>query len=216
LKILQEVTKPNDYDESVNLADKLTLVVLGRSGSGKGTQAQNILRYLRKDGVHHMETGRFMRELLERDNATLAVLRRTMDEGGLMPAWFPVYTWLRELIEKGHADKHLVYDGAPRRLLEAEILDDVMVWHGRSLPFCVFIDVEEEESVRRLLLRSRSDDEEKVIRNRLAFFAVEVTKVIDYYKNKNRLLRVDGSQTPDNVWKQIGEGLRERMGDIWR
>lgn len=201
---------------SMDLKSKLTLVVLGRSGSGKGTQAQNILQYLRKDGVYHIETGRFMRELLEHDNATLAILRKHMGDGKLMPAWFPIFTWLRELIEKGHADKHLVYDGAPRRLIEAELLDEVMSWHERPLPFCVSIDVSEEEAVRRLRLRSRADDDDEAIRNRMAYFPRDVMPVIEYYENRDRLLRVDGNRTPDNVWRAIDEGLRDRLGKKWR
>ena len=198
------------------LANKLTLVIVGRSGSGKGTQAHNILHYLKNVGVHHMETGRYMRELLEGHNPTLDVIREHMAEGQLMPVWFAIFTWLRELLERGCADKNLVFDGAPRRLVEAELLDDVMEWHERPLPLCIYIDVDEEEAARRLRLRSREDDEEEAIRNRMAYFPKDVLPVIAFYKKKDRLLRVDGNQPPDKVWKDIDAGLKERLGSKWR
>ena len=56
-----------------NLKGKLTLVVLGRSGSGKGTQAHFILQRLKRQGVFHLETGRFLRELLAQMRAGRAV-----------------------------------------------------------------------------------------------------------------------------------------------
>jgi len=198
------------------LEDKLALVVLGRSGSGKGTQARFLLARLKKRGVFHMETGRFLRAALERDNPTTRMARlNIMKKGGIFPTWFAAFTWLKELIEGGHADEHLVFDGAARRMFEAKLLDDVMAWHKRPLPLCIYIDVSRREAMRRLLARGRSDDTKEAVKNRLDYFPREVMPVIRYYSSRGRMIRVDGSPAPEEVFAQINAALAEKLGTGW-
>lgn len=199
-----------------SLEKKLTLVFLGRSGCGKGTQARFVLDRLRSSGVFHMETGRFLRELLEKKNVTTELARtRIMEQGGLFPWWFPMYLWLREMIERGEGDKHLVGDGTPRRVPEAKFLDDVFTWHNRPLPVCIYIDVSEKEATQRLLARGRADDTRAAIRNRLKYFPKDVLPVIRYYRRHRRLIRVDGSLAPELVSEQIDRMLAKRLGKSW-
>lgn len=199
-----------------SLKNKLTLVVLGRSGSGKGTQAEFIVKKLqKKGGVRHFETGRFLRDILKKKNVTSDLGKKVMREGKLFPSWFAAYTWLKELIEKGHADKHLVYDGAPRQLWEAELIDWVMDWHGRSKALCVRIDISEEEAMRRLLKRGRKDDERRAIKNRLAFFRKYVVKTWKYYESHGRLIHVNGEQSIKDVWREIDLKLKKRLKKKW-
>lgn len=197
------------------LKKKLALVVLGRSGSGKGTQAKFILKRL-GSGVCHLETGRFLRSFIAHySNPTVLVAKKIMKKGGILPSWFPIYTWLKRFIEEGCGNKHLVFDGAPRKVLEAEIMDDVVKWHGRSLPLCIYVDVSEKEAIKRLLLRARSDDKVSAIRNRLKFFKNDVVPVVNYYKNHGRLIRVDGNPPVEKVWEQIDSALKKRLGRNW-
>lgn len=202
--------------KSSRLEDKLALVVLGRSGSGKGTQARFLLARLKKRGVFHMETGRFLRAALERDNSTTGMARlNIMKKGGIFPHWFAAFTWLKELIEGGHADEYLVFDGAARRMFEAKLLDEVMRWHGRSLPICIYVDVNRREAMRRLLARGRADDKRETIKNRLDYFPREVMPVIRYYSRHGRMIRVDGSLAPEEVFSQIDAALAEKLGKRW-
>lgn len=201
---------------SQKVRDKLTLVVIGRSGCGKGTQAKLMLERLQSSGVFHMETGRFLRELLEKKNVTTELARtRIMDRGELFPWWFPMFLWLREMIERGESDKHLVGDGTPRRLSEAKFLDDVMAWHDRALPIAVYIEVSKKIATERLLSRGRADDRISAIRNRMKFFPKDVLPVIRYYRAKNRLIRVNGADDPKAVWRDIDQALAKKLGRQW-
>lgn len=198
------------------LWEKFTFCFVGRSGCGKGTQAKFMLERLEKQGVFHMETGRFLRELLALKNPTTERAGHVlMQRGGLFPWWFPMFLWLREMIEHGHADKHIVGDGTPRRVPEAKFLDDVMSWHERPLPVCIYLDVAEEEVVRRLLARGRADDQEEAIRNRMQYFGEDVIPMIDYYEERGRLIQVDGNMPPEIVWQQVDRMLGERFGENW-
>ena len=198
------------------LEEKLTFLVLGRSGSGKGTQAHFILERLEDQGVFHVETGRFLRDLMERKNVTTELARvRVMEQGALFPWWFPIFLWMRELLDHGNADKHLVGDGTPRRLAEAKLIDEIMTWHGRPLPICVYIDVSKKEAVRRLLARGRPDDNLTAIKNRMAYFPKDVVPVLNYYKRRGRFIRVSGEQPPEDVFREIDAALRKRIGKQW-
>lgn len=193
---------------------KLAIVVIGRSGSGKGTQAEFILKRL-GEGAYHVETGRFLRELLAHENPTTLLARNLMKTGGLFPSWFGAFAWLREFIEHGHGADHLVFDGAPRKVEEAQLMDDVMKWHGRPESFCVYVDVPEEEASKRLLARGRDDDHLEAIKNRMAFFKTDVLPVVEFYRTRERLIHVDGNRAVEDVWEDIAAQLRDHFKHLW-
>ena len=194
---------------------KLTISLLGRSGSGKGTQARCAVERLKRSGVMHMSTGALLRALMREPTPAGRITRRIMERGELHPSWVAAYTWLKVVLEEGGARRHLVFDGAPRRLWETKLLDEVMRWHGRPLPFCVYIDVSRKEVMRRLTARGRADDTEAAIRRRLDYFLKDVVPVLRYYQRHGRLARVNGEQSPDEVWKEIDTVLAKRLGKQW-
>jgi adenylate kinase len=197
------------------MKEKLTISILGRSGAGKGTQARLIAERLRPYGVRHIETGHVLRSLLEKENATTLRARDVMKKGGIFPSWFAAYVWLHEFIDKGAGESHLVFDGSPRVLWDAELINDVLAWHERNPMLCIFLDIPEEEAMRRLLLRARTDDTETAIRGRLKFFIDDVARVIEYYQKSNRLLTVDGTKTPEEVFAAVDSALKDRLGSLW-
>ncbi len=198
-----------------DLKEKLTLILLGRSGCGKGAQAGRILARWGAQG-HGFSTGGLIRALIARyDNPTVRIARDVMERGALHPSWIAVFAWLKEMIEKGLAEKDLLFDGAPRRLWEARFLDEVMAWHKRPLPLCIYVKVSAAEATRRLLERGRADDTPAAIKNRMAYFPRHVLPVISYYKRRRRLIQVDGELPPDQVWRQIDAALGKRLKNQW-
>ncbi len=197
-----------------NLSSRLTIVVIGRSGSGKGTQAELILDRLGKD-AYHVETGRFLREMLMHENPTTLLARKIMKTGGLFPSWFGAFAWLRELIERGHAGDQLIFDGAPRKIEEAQLIDDVMKWHGRHQPVCIYVDVPEKEASKRLLARKRDDDHPAAIHHRMQFFKKDVLPVVEFYRANHRLIHVDGKRSVDAVWREIDVKLSLHFKHLW-
>ncbi|OGZ95550.1 MAG: hypothetical protein A2847_01155 [Candidatus Sungbacteria bacterium RIFCSPHIGHO2_01_FULL_50_25] len=198
-----------------DISSKFTIAVIGRSGSGKGVQAHALLSLLGKR-AYHMETGRFLREITrEHENPTIRIARRLMGQGRLFPSWFSSYTWLNKFIAGGKADRHLIFDGAPRRLSEARLLDEVLVWHGRKKALCIYLDVIEKTAVDRLLARKRKDDTLRAIQNRMAYFSRDVLPVIEYFKKERRLLRINGELSTELVFRQIESLLSKRLGRNW-
>ena len=199
-----------------NLKDKITLVKIGRSGCGKGTQAKLLVDKLDRFGMRHLETGQVLRDLIKKtENPTTARARQILKEGGFVPWWFAVYTWLRVFIEEGAIAHNLIFDGSPRKVLEAGLLDDVLDWHGRPLSICVYINVGYDECKKRLMLRKRVDDNPQAIINRLTAFEADVVPVIKYFQEKGRLLEVNGEQNPEKVQEELVYKLKEKLENLW-
>lgn len=197
-----------------NLKNKLTLVVLGRSGSGKGTQANFLVRRLGK-GAIHFSSGEFYRKLAKKTSPTTVIVRRIMERGEIFPSWLPIYAWLKGLIEKEYAERHIVFDGAPRKIEEAKLLDRVIGWYGRPLPVCIYMYVSEKEVTKRLLARGRADDTLVSIRNRLRYFEKDVRLVFNYYRRNGRLVRISGEGSRKEIAERINAVLAKRLGTQW-
>ena len=195
--------------------EKLTIAILGRSGCGKGTQAHLLVNRLKRRGVIHISTGALLRDLMHDSTPTGHITRSIMERGRLHPSWIAAYTWLKIIIEGNGAAKDLVFDVAPRRVWEVKLLDEVMKWHGRPLPICLYIDVSRGETMRRLLARKRADDTVAAIKSRLDYFPKEVVPALRYYKKEGRLITINGNQAPDRVWKEIDAAFGKRLGKQW-
>lgn len=183
-----------------------TIIILGRSGSGKGTQI-DLLKERLGEPCLHVSTGALFRNLSKADTYTGQKIRSVIESGGLPDGWIAEFLWQKEIVEKVKGDEHIVFDGTPRRLDEAKELDEVLKWLGREDVKVVLVDITEEEALTRLLKRARTDDSESGIRARLAWFNKDVQHAIDYYEKSGRLLRVDGIGPVPEIFERIKKVL---------
>lgn len=193
----------------------ITLLILGRSGSGKGTQARNIGLRFKKNKVCVLETGRLLRKFSKKNNPAVKAAHFFLNKGIIVPSWLVIYLWLRQIVEGKCVGRNIIFDGSPRRIEEAKLIDEVVSWHQNSLPLCLYIEAGERECARRLLNRGRVDDTKSAIRNRLDFFKKEVMPVVRFYEKSGRLIKVNGDKSPELVWKDIDYILSKKLGKIW-
>lgn len=182
-----------------------TLVLVGISGSGKGTQAKFLLKRLR--GTHYISTGLLLRQFAQKNNPIAKRVRAILQKGFLTPGWLASFMWMREIIEQVKEGESLLFDGAPRQVYEAELLDEVIAWQKRPLPVALHIKIGPKEAEKRLLLRGRGDDTKQAIRHRIKFFYKDVVPMVRYYKNHKRLITINGEQSPEKVWRDIKKVL---------
>lgn len=195
---------------------KVTIMLLGRSGCGKGTQSRTILERLKKGGVVHMETGRYLRELLARhENVTIDIGKKLMGRGRFFPYWLVDYLLVKEVVEKGIANRHWVFDGFPRHMKQVWFVEDIIAWHKRIPALCIYIKLSEKEATKRLLGRNRRDDKPQLIKNRMKFFQEDVLPVISYYRKQNRLIEIDGSKNANEVFAAVDNALKRKLGKLW-
>lgn len=207
----------------------LNIILLGRSGSGKGTQAKKIVEDFH---LEYIGTGDLLRRFSERDNAAARRMKETLAQGKLAPSWLPFFVWMEKL---AYTDEHrgVLFDGSPRKFGEAQILDDVLAWFGREKVSVILLDISREEAYRRLMQRRicsrcgkgayveketeqvafcrycggaltiRAEDNPEGIKMRLDWFDNEVSQVIEHYKERGILIAINGEQSPDDAYKEI-------------
>ena len=89
-----------------------TIILLGISGSGKGTQASLLSGHLR--GSVNISTGDSFRRMAKKKNLLGRFLAAILKEGDLVPYWGPAYVWLTRFFERLKGDEDVILDGAPR------------------------------------------------------------------------------------------------------
>lgn len=187
----------------------LTFIFLGKSGCGKGTQANLLQKYLevknRGESFLYVYTGDRLRELVEKNTYTAKLAKQIMADGKIEPNFLAVWAWASELVEKMNEGTHLIIDGSPRSKTEAELLDGAFEFYGRENVRPILIDVSDEWAMDRLLGRKRADDTREKIKNRLNFFTTDVQPAIDYYGG--RIIRINGEQQMAEVHADIIKAL---------
>ncbi len=193
-----------------------TFIFIGRSGSGKGTQADLLEEYLKtndpeKRDVYHIITGNFLRALASGEGHTSKTIKEVLEKGLLVPDFLAVSMWGKFFIDNLKDREHIITDGMPRKLHEAIMLDGAFKFYGRGKPIVIFIDLSYDSAVERLLKRKRFDDTKEAIEERLKFYDADVMPVIDYYKNNSdyEFLRIDGEPTIEEINKDIMGKLKE-------
>lgn len=187
----------------------LTLLLTGRSGCGKGTQADLLRGYLEKNTegpVLYVYAGDKMRELVEKETSlTSKLAKEIMMSGKKQPDFLAVWSWSNELVAKLTEDTNLIIDGSPRTAIEAKVLDEAFEFYKRGNIKLILLDVSYEWASERLLARKRFDDTEERIKNRLEYFEKFVSPAIEYYEkeSKNKLIRVNGEQSIEKVHEEI-------------
>ena len=191
-----------------------TVIFIGRSGAGKGMQSGMLQKFLTEktpeNPILYIETGDHFRRHIKDSGYTWELARKVNDLGDRQPDFLAVWIWSHLFIEKIRGGEHIVFDGMPRSIIEANILDTALPFYERKNPTVIFLNVSQEWAEERLRGRGRADDiSDEVVARRLAFFTKDVVPAIDHYRNdpSYRFLEINGEQTPDEVFNDIKNGL---------
>ena len=112
------------------------------------------------------------------------------------------------MIAKRLNDTGALFDGFPRTIAQAEALDKLLAEKGQKIDVAIELQVDDEEIVKRLLARGRSDDNEETIRNRLAVFNKQTAPLIKYYRDQGKLKSVHGQGVLEEISQRIDAALR--------
>jgi adenylate kinase len=182
----------------------MRLLLLGAPGAGKGTQASRLARQF---GIEHIATGELLRREVADQTPVGRMVKGYLDRGDLIPDDL----MLDVIGPRIEAAPGYVLDGFPRNLDQHEAAMQRGLWDRHPLDAAIYLEVDAEELLRRLLLRAgeegRSDDREATIRHRLSLFVAETKPLIDCYQAGGVLLAVDGEQDVDKVTRVILDHL---------
>lgn len=188
-----------------------TFIFIGPSGSGKGTQGKLLSEYLKKidpeNNIFYLESGAKFRELIAKNTYTSELAKSINDRGELQPPFLAVHVWSHIFIEEFKGHEHVIVDGTPRTVKEAEIFDSAMKFYGKENVKVVLLSVSEEWAHDRLMGRhGRKDDilDEAVLR-RLDWFKKDVLQTVGYLRKNPRydILDINGEQSIEEVHQEI-------------
>lgn len=187
-----------------------TIIVMGRSGSGKGTQIGLLKEFLEEnnESVYHFESGNLFREMIKGSGYTSDQLRDILKKGQLVPDFFT--DWLlvnnlnTHLIDN---DQIVILDGYPRTIAQAQTLQEALSFYGRSDNIIIIhVDVSENEVRRRLQGRGRGDDVDMgAVENRIQFHNEQVLPTIEYLREQENysVIDIDGEGDIDSIQESI-------------
>jgi len=123
------------------------IIITGPQGSGKGTQAKLLAEEL---NLEHIEAGRLLRELVEAGGALGEKINQYLLAGTLVPTPILINEVLKPRLEQVAQGRGIVFDGIPRRLVEALALEEMLALLGRKVTHVFYVQISEEETYLRL------------------------------------------------------------------
>ncbi|MGR0221115.1 adenylate kinase [Agromyces sp. ZXT2-6] len=185
-------------------------LIVGPQGSGKGTQGVLVAEAF---GVPQVATGDIFRENVKGGTELGKKVQAIIEAGDLVPDEL-TSELVRDRLAQADAAHGFVLDGYPRNRGQVAHLDDFLAERGESLDAVLELEVPREESITRLRQRAldqgRTDDTEEIIANRLAIYERETAPILDVYRERDLVLRIDGVGTLDEVTARIFDALAER------
>jgi adenylate kinase len=208
------------------------IVIIGPSGSGKGTQAEFIVKTY---GQKHIIAGDVLREITL-GNSTFGKLIKEKITQGIFIDDKLVNEAIMQKVKDVPKDQGIIIDGFPRTIGQAKYLEELIGEEGKKVPIAIYLNVSEKSVTYRMVNRrvcescgelyhppksmslkscekcagkliKRVDDNEEAIQKRLRQFREEVMPVINFYRAKNRIIDIDGEPEIVKVSQEIKEKL---------
>lgn len=215
----------------------MRLLLFGPPASGKGTQADQLVHDM---AIVQVATGDLLRaELASRSPLGLAA-RAYMDRGDLVPDAL-IIEMIAERLLRPDCAKGFLLDGFPRTVPQAEALESLLATLSMTLDSVCYLDVPTEMLVRRAGRRlicsscgrsytrgprggmpagcqvdgaplvARDDDRPAAVRRRLEVYLEHTLPVLDFYRNRGLVTRIDGTGTAEEVSRRLLEALLPRL-----
>lgn len=200
--------------EKTKTKNQNNIVLLGKPGSGKGTQG-NLLA--QEFGLVYISTGKLMRQEIKDGTEIGKLAKPYMDKGEIVPDEIPIQLIERKISENPHVNG-FVFKGFPRTLIQAYILDGLLQRENLSVSALVDMKISTLEAIKRLSARSKTekarpyDYSTELIVNRLEQYKEKTLPVIEYYKNQGKYysIKAEGSE------QEVFERLKEKTSDVFR
>ena len=172
----------------------INIVLFGPPGSGKGTQAQNLIQ---KFNLKQISTGDLFRFNMKNETELGKLAKTYIDKGELVPDQVTINMLVDEL-KKPTDTNGFIFDGFPRTSYQTEVLDQIVKEQLNSeISVCLSLIVDDEILVSRLVKRGETsgrvdDSEESIIRNRIKEYYAKTAEVAELYKQQGKYVEING------------------------
>ncbi len=195
--------------------EKEFYIIFGRSGSGKGTQAELLKKHLEEQGhanVLYVTTGGGFREFIAGSSYAAQISREITNKGGLNPSFLAIWNWSNIFIKHLSGSETVILDGAPRRVEEVAPLQNAAEFFGYNRTRVIYLDVSETWATDKLISRGREDDNESAEQHRkMKWFNEDMLPCIEFYKNNPACtyIHINGEQSIEEVHEEVVNKLHE-------
>ncbi|MEC7672256.1 MAG: adenylate kinase [Actinomycetota bacterium] len=186
----------------------LRMVILGRQGSGKGTQS---LRLAAQYGCVHLSTGDVLRAAVEEGTELGRQAAGIMNAGGLVGDDVMIPLVAERVAKPDIMSGGVLLDGFPRTADQANGLEAMLADLGQELTIAINLDVPVEEVTERMMARGREDDTDEAIAGRMSLYEEQRAPLLDWFADRGLLATVDGLGEEDQVFSRLTEAIDGRM-----
>ena len=215
----------------------MNLILLGPPGSGKGTQAEQLLNAY---GLVQLSTGDMLRAEVKSGSNLGQKAQEIIDSGELVPDDLMI-AMISVRIDQEKKSEGIILDGFPRTTEQAKALDAMLEEKDLRINHVILLEVDEEEIIERLSGRfscskcgkgyhdnfappnddgtcekcgsteftRRSDDNPQTVRIRLSAYKEQTAPILPYYSEKGSLKIVNGMAAVDEVFSEIKEVISQ-------
>ena len=192
----------------------LNLILFGKPGSGKGTQASLIKN---KYNLVHISTGDVFRKNMSNKTDLGMLAKGYMEKGELVPDEVTV-NMLKEELEDHLPCEGFIFDGFPRTSYQAEKLDALLTKYSLNIHLTIALAVDNETLIKRLLNRGKSsgradDQSEDKINKRLQEYDKKTKPLIEFYTKQNKYKSINGIGEMDDITARIVNLLDNYLND---
>ena len=207
----------------------MNIILFGPPGAGKGTQADNIVKFFK---LHKVSTGDLLRSKTL-DSSDLGNKIKTLIDKGSFVSDDIINNLIEEVLANNNFYNRLIFDGYPRNLSQAKNLDLLLKKYNQKISCAISLNIDQKTIVKRILgrqiclkcklifnehfnpptsenhscdpkfLDKRSDDNEKAIINRFENYLEKTLPILDFYKEQNLLHEINGMADIDQIFKEI-------------
>ena len=182
----------------------MRLVMLGGTGSGKGTQTAKLCDLYQ---IPSISMGNILRDGITSGTELGKQAQSYVEKGDLVPDQL-IIQFIKERLLASDVKNGWILEGYPRTAFQAEELDFLLKKLEQKLDWAIYLKVSDAIMKERALSRALSDDTPEVIERRLATFKKSTIPLLEYYQYCNRLLTIDGKQSPEQVAAAISQQLK--------
>jgi adenylate kinase len=187
----------------------ITLAFDGISGSGKGTQADLLMKVLQECDpqrkIVHFGMGQLLRDYWKENTALARRTEKMMLAGGLLPAFLPVFmiaSFFNKIDFQG--DEHLIIDGAVRRIEQAKAIDEVVRFYDRTDAHVIIFELSAEAAYDRLKNRGRADDTKEAIASRAQWFHDNALPAVNTLKELGwKVHHIDAERSVEEIHADV-------------
>jgi adenylate kinase len=191
-----------------------TIIFVGRSGAGKGTQVELLKKFLAESDtsreVRSLIMGDIYRAFFKADGYIQDIARDiSMRQGRFQPDFMTNALFINDALKLVDGTSHLFLDGYPRSVSQLGVTKELLEYVKREGATLVNVEVSREEVTSRMMKRGRGDDSESAIESRMAEYDRTVVSMLEAAKSDPffTYVEVNGEQSVEAVHAEMKAAL---------